>query len=541
MRRWIIAGLLVALAAFLAYPPARNAWLIHRAQKSFQAGEERKAALQAMRLIQIDPGYVPAASLLADIAEKHLSRDALRWRLAAAKKNPSTENQIALARTSILFQEWEWADEALRAVPAADRKSIAYLQTVGGMALALNRNEEAAQFFNMALRLEPDNRQLILNSAIIQLALNQADEQSKAREKLEKLKRQPDFAAQAIRALIQDAMARGTSPVPLARELLALPHASFSDRLAALDALNKSKVPDFRELLATLQSQAADQPGETYALSNWMVRQGHVSEAKSWLDTLSPEQLGQVPVPMAYAECLLALKEWQTLVDRLSKEKWPDSEILRQAFLWRGKRELAPASQPETGLSDWQLALRGQTVRPGELYLAAQLLWSWDWQAEAEALWWILAEQTRVPESALRKLDRIYRNQKNTRKVWEVSRRAYQANPRDKIAQNNYAMLSLILNTDHKNAYTLAESLHRNQPSNSAFLSTYAFSLYRRGQSKEALQLFSTLNPKLLESPSYAFYYALFLKAEGRESESIRYAKLAEKADLLPEEKALMP
>lgn len=519
---------------------ARNAWLIHRAKKSFAAGEDRKATLQAMRLVQIDKDYTPAATLLADIAEKNLSREALRWRMFAAKTDPSTEHQIALARTSIYFQEWEWADQALRAVKPKERQSVSYLQTAGAMALALRRYGEAEHFFAKALLADPNQPSLRLNLDITRLALNDPKIQEQAREDLRSLKKQPAFAQPAAYALLQDALATGKSLEPIARDLLALPSPSFSDRLAALTALAQVSAPDAGSLLADLQKSVADNPGEIYVLCNWMVRQGKAVEAKQWLDSLAPEKLKTTPVPMAYAECLLSLKDWKALADRLSREKWADSEVLRHAFLLRAKREMSPASRSETGLSDWKQALRGESVRPGELYLAANLFWSWGWKTEAEDLWWTIAAQTTNPEMALRTLDQIFRAEKNTGKLWWVSQRAHQTNPRDKVSQNNYAMLSLLLNLDLKNAHTLAESLYRGQPENPAFLSTYAFSLYRRGQTKEALRLFSTLDPKLLEDPAYAFYYALFLKAEGKESESVRYAKLAEKANLLPEEKALM-
>ena len=58
---------------------------------------------------------------------------------------------------------------------------------------------------------------------------------------------------------------------------------------------------------------------------------------------------------------------------------------------------------------------------------------------------------------------------------------------------------------------------------------------------EEARKLLSTLDPKVLEHPSLALCYAVVLAATGANEEARKYFDLASVADLLPEEKALIP
>jgi Flp pilus assembly protein TadD len=86
----------------------------------------------------------------------------------------------------------------------------------------------------------------------------------------------------------------------------------------------------------------------------------------------------------------------------------------------------------------------------------------------------------------------------------------------------------------------MAEHLYQKHPENAGFVSTYAFSLYQRGQYERAVKAMSSLKPADLAEPGIAAYYGIFLAAAGDKAKAAEYLGRSSKASLLPEEKALV-
>ena len=105
-------------------------------------------------------------------------------------------------------------------------------------------------------------------------------------------------------------------------------------------------------------------------------------------------------------------------------------------------------------------------------------------------------------------------------------------------ARNNFAATSLLMNQRSTRAAEMARDNFSRNPSNEAFASTYAYSLFLQGRREDALKAFAAVKPEVLENPSVAVYYGVILGTNSP-VEAAKYLDLAAKGELFPEEKSL--
>ena len=70
--------------------------------------------------------------------------------------------------------------------------------------------------------------------------------------------------------------------------------------------------------------------------------------------------------------------------------------------------------------------------------------------------------------------------------------------------------------------------------------STYAYSLHLQGRTREGLAALEKLKAESIEMPQVALYYGVLLSASGDTNKARKYLDLAQYADVLPEENALL-
>ena len=97
-----------------------------------------------------------------------------------------------------------------------------------------------------------------------------------------------------------------------------------------------------------------------------------------------------------------------------------------------------------------------------------------------------------------------------------------------------------MLGADPARARKIAAELAKKEPTNPAYVSTHAFSLYSRGEIEEALQAIESLTPEQLQAPPIAAYYGVILSAAGQKEKAQEYLRRGRQTFLLPEEKALI-
>ena len=165
---------------------------------------------------------------------------------------------------------------------------------------------------------------------------------------------------------------------------------------------------------------------------------------------------------------------------------------------------------------------------------------SWGREQAREDLLWQIAQRFPRERWALRELERLYLADGNTRGLNKVYTTMTSYAPSNFISQNNLAATALLLKLNLPKAHALAKEVFTLHPKEAIVTSTYAYSLHLQGRSKEALGILGKLSPEALETPSVALYYGLLLSASGETNKAGKYLGIAQKGDLLPEEKALV-
>ena len=210
---------------------------------------------------------------------------------------------------------------------------------------------------------------------------------------------------------------------------------------------------------------------------------------------------------------------------------------MRLAFLARALRE----EGDDVGWpAEWTAALKAAAGKPEATAALARMIADWHWDAESVDLLWSVARGPTGQQWALVNLYRYFIETRSTRNLLKVAARALEIDPANRDAQNNVAVLSLLLNTDMKRAAALAEDCYKADSRNPTYVSTYAFSLHLQGRTDEALEIMKSLDKSNLQKPAFAAYYGAMLAATGAADQARPFLDIAEQGRLLPEEETLV-
>jgi tetratricopeptide (TPR) repeat protein len=323
----------------------------------------------------------------------------------------------------------------------------------------------------------------------------------------------------------------------LANELQGYPEATLNDRLLYLEILRQLRDPGFQEYLKKLEQEVAANPADLAVLLSWMSGNETAAAGIEFSNTLPSETLGKWPVPRALAALYSSVKDWAGL-ERLTKgADWQTYDFLRRAFLalaLRGEEKTVASEQ------EWVAAQKEASAQPQSLLILARTTAAWGWENETADLLWILAKIDETKLEALQTLYQHYNKKGDTSGLYRTLTRLVEAVPNDSLLQNNLAQVSLLLGVDLERARKTAADLVTKEPSKASYISTYAFSLYAKGDVKGALQAMDKLTPDQLTDPSLSVYYGVVLAAAGQKEKAREYLRRASEAHLLPEEKALV-
>ena len=174
-----------------------------------------------------------------------------------------------------------------------------------------------------------------------------------------------------------------------------------------------------------------------------------------------------------------------------------------------------------------------------QLELLHGLASRWNWTERNATVLWKLADDQQARRTALRALFQQYKEQRDTRGLYRALRRLAKLDPQDRAVQNNLAQIALLLDADPASARDAARQLYEKDTANPALASTYAFALYRNGDTDGALRIMQHLPAEQLNEPSIALYYGVILAAGKTKFDAPRYLEKSRTASLLPEEEAL--
>jgi cytochrome c-type biogenesis protein CcmH/NrfG len=514
--------------------------LVAEANALVNEADYRRASLDARRILQINPDSAEACRILARIFEKTGSRSALEWRRRVMELGQATPTDlILLARAAVRADDRQTADVAISKLPASAKETADYHALLADIAFAQRNGVEMERQLSEAARLDPSNKDYQMRLAALRLGANDRDLRTKGKETLVEMQKDPALRREATRYLAEDALRQKLTlaAVELARQLDSFPDKTFADRLLLLSALDAAKDNGFDAFLAEMKKSSADDPEQAAALLTWLNVHKRETEAIAWSGTLPPGILGQKMVQIALSDSYVAAKDWTGLQRLVNSGNWGTVDFLRHALHARALRELG--SEPESA-SQWNDAMKEVAPNAREALNLAETVEKWGWRTEAVELLWVVAKDPVRGDDALRALYNYFARAGDAENLYRVLLHEVELHPDDPNIENNFAQLSLLLNLNPDRGQKAAREVYDKDPKNPAYVSTYAYALYVAGDSKKALAVLETLAPEQLREPNVAAYYGVILAAAGDQTRAAEYLDLGEKANLLPQEKALV-
>ena len=515
--------------------------LVRRATVDISQGNLADANLAARRILDMKPLSAAAARIMAELAESRGDRSALDWRRKAAESQPnSVSDALAVVRSAVQFGDIVLAERTLAAVDEEARNTAPYHAASAMVAQSKHEVTKAEAEWSEALRLSPDDKFFELQLGVVRLRSNDSQRRAMGEATLRALRADPIQRSPATRALINAGLERHDDPeklLELTGELQAYPEATWIDRFDYLNFLHQLQHPRFSEYLTELEKTAPNNASSLAELLSWMSKNNLSLLALDYSKSLPREALEKWPVPLAIADTYVQLRDWRNLEVFTANANWGRFDFLHHAYLSLALRNEGKSAEAS---SEWTFAQKEASSHPQLLSTLSQVISDWGWEDEKTELLWALSRRPQTQLEALQALYQQYANAGDTPDLYRIIVRLMALLPDDLRIQNNFAQISLILNVNADRARRIASDLYRKERSSSAYASTYAFSLYTRGDKIGASKVMEALGETQLNDPSVAAYYGLFLAAVGEKQKAREYFRIGASAKLLPEERALI-
>jgi Tfp pilus assembly protein PilF len=528
------------------YDDWRQNRLLHRATALLQEGKLSKAAQTAQELLARHPDSLPALYLLAETAEKQNLEEAVSWREQIARLLPSdVDSQLNLASAALRFGKLDLARQALDRVSPTDRDRAAFHVVAGWLARAEGNFAEQEEQFAAAVKKEPNNDLYQFNLAALQIHSGDPEKSGKARDTLQRLSKVAPYRTGALRALLNDAVARNDLAAAdnFAQQLQMSPEITFGDYLLCLNFYRKLDEKKFRLLLERVKPFAARDSSDLASLMYWMNQNGLAGDVVKWIDKLPTAQLSSAPTSVVVADAYARIKNWSRLKRWTRTGIWGDSEYLRLAYQAIATRQSRPRSGGTANTEFemlWRSAEQLANEQPERALVLARFASKWELEKESEALWWRVAENSPMRREALEALRRLYRTKDETDKLYGVLQRLHQASPNEAPITADLARLGLNLGQNTEQSHQLAKEAYDRAPNEVNCAVTYAFSLSRLGRNAKAVAIVENLPPEQLHDPHAAIYVALLLAEASQIGATNNYIAIAEDGKIYPEEEKLL-
>ena len=541
----LLVGVLLFNYSSKLYENWRQTHLLHGATALLQEGKLSKATQTAQELLRRRPDSLPALYVLAEAAERQNLEEAVSWRGQIARLLPKdVESQLNLASAALRFGKLDLARRALDGVPSSDRDSAAFHVVAGWLARAEGNFAEQEEQFASAVKREPKNDLYQFNLAALQIHSADPEKSTKARDALQRLSTVGPYRTGALRALLNDAVARNdlTAADNFAQQLQISPEITFGDYLLCLNFYRKLDQKKFRVILDRVKPFAARDPSDLASFIDWMNQNGLAGDAVKWIDKLPEGQLSSMPTYVAVADAYATVKNWSRLKSWTRTGMWGDSEYLRLAYQAIATRQSRSRSgDPNTDFETlWYSAEQLASEQPERELALARLASKWQFEKESEELWQRVAVNPPMRREALEELRRLYRKKNETAKLYDVLQRLHETSPNEAPITADLARLGLNLDQNTERSRQLAKEAYDRAPNEVNCAVTYAFSLSRLGRNADALAIVQNLPPDQLHDPHAGVYVALLL-AEANEIEPANeYIAAADGERIYPEEQKLL-
>jgi hypothetical protein len=520
--------------------------LLRRATALLQQGKLTKAAQTAQELLGRRPDFVPALDVLAQASEKQNLKAAVSWREQIARLRPhDLDSQLNLASDALRFGKLDLARGALDRVPPAERDMAAYHVVAGWLAHAEGNLAEQEEQFAAAVKKEPTNDLYQFNLAALEIHSSDSEKNAKARETLQRQTKLAAYRTGALRALLNDAVARNDLAAAdnFAQQLQMSPEVTFGDYLLCLNFYRKLDDKKFRSVLQRVKPLAARDPLALASLIDWMNENGLAGDAAKWVEKLPNAQLNSTPVAVAVADTYAITGNWSRLKRWTRNGNWGDSEFLRFAYgaiATRQPRSRSSGSETTEFQTLWRNAEQLAHEEVEHELALARFASKWELDRESEALWLRVAENPPTRREALEALRRLYRTKNETDKLYNVLQRLHETSPNEAPITADLARLGLNLGQNTDQSHQLAKEAYDRAPNEVNCAVTYAFSLSRLGRNADALSIIEHLPPDQLRDAHAAVYVALILAEASQIGPSNNYIAIADKGKIYSEEEHVL-
>ncbi len=541
-----VAVLLIALFGTYSsklYTGWRESRLLKRATAMLEKKDFVGANRLARQVLERRRDSLPAFYILAEATEKQNSEDTVSWRAQIARlQADNIDSQLNLASAALRFGQIDLARKTLEHVAPRAQDLAAFHVVAGWLARAEGNLAEQEQQFAIAVNKDPQNDLYKFNLAALQIRSQEPGKSSQARDSLEHLTQVPEFRTGALRALLNDAVDHNDLQAAdrFAQQLQMSPEVSFGDYLLCLNFYRKLDAEKFDVLLEKVKPVASRNSGDLGLLMDWMNENGLASEVVKWMDKLPEATTAKPPAAIAIAAAFAEQKNWSRLRRWTRSGSWGDEDYLRlayQGFAWRQSRQSSADAEFDTL---WRAALRAAADQPDREIKLARLASKWNLPIESEELWSRLSRTPPSRREALDALYRLYRGNKDVKKLYDVLQRLHDASPNEIGITTNLARLGLNIDQNTKQAQELAKQAYDLAPDDVNCAVTYAFSLYAQGRTTEGLEILQKLPPESLHESHTAVYAAVLLLDANQTDGAKEYIQVAKRGPIYVEEKRLL-
>jgi predicted Zn-dependent protease len=541
-----------ALAIFLAtiffwygssaYSDWHERRLLHRAASMLQQEKFEQAAVTARAIVQLHRESLPAFYILAEATEKQNSEETVWWREQIARLLPTDpDSQLNLASAALRFGRLDVARKALDRISTPDRNRAAFHVVAGWLARAEGNFVKQEEQFAAAVKEEPSNDLYQFNLAALQIHSTDPTKSAKARVTLDRLSKVAPFRTGALRALLNDAVARNDLAAAdnFAQQLQMSQQVTFGDYLLCLNFYRKLDEKKFRLLLDRVKPFAAHNPSDLASLMDWMNNNGLAGEVGKWIEKLPRDEIGSPPVSITVAAAYAEVNNWSRLKRWTRSGSWGESEYLRLAYQAIAVRQSQNATDTEFETL-WRSAEQATGDRPESELALAHLASKWKLETESEQLWLRVAKNPPMRREALDALARLYRAKNETGKLYDILQRLHESSPDEPPITADLARLGLNIGQNTKESQDLAKEAYDRAPNEVNCAVTYAFCLYRLGRNAEGLEILKKLPADQLHDPHAAVYVALLLVESNQTEAAKEYIDAAGDGKIYAEEKQLL-
>ena len=546
----VAAGLTIAIAlgalfftyGLKLYEDWRQTRLLHEAASMLQQGRFSEATQTARELLAQHPNSLPALYILAELAEKQNLEEAISWREQIARLRPKDpDSQLNLVSAALRFGKLDLARKALDQIRGSDRDRAAFHVVAGWLACAEGNFAEQEEQFAAAVNKEPKNDLYQFNLAALQIHSSDAQKKANARENLERLSKLAPYRTGALRALLNDAVARNdlSAGDNFAQQLQMSQEVTFGDYLLCLNFYRKLDEKKFHLLLERVKPFAVKNPSDLASLMEWMNRNGLTGELVKWIEKLPAEKLTAPSAAIAVADAYANVKNWMRLKRWTRKGIWGESDYLRLAYQAIATRQSRQDNADTEFPALWRAAEQSTHDQSERELVLARLASKWNLEKESEQLWLRVAEDPPMRREALDALRRVYREDNDTEKLYDVLQRLHDSSPNEAPITADLARLGLNLERNVERSHEVAKEAHDRAPNEVNCAVTYAFSLYRLGRNAEALAIIQGLPADQLRDPHAAVYVALLLADASQIDAARDYMAVADDG-IYPEEKVVL-